>query len=147
MTAVFTIGYQESTLDAVRETLAAAGVRLLADVRAVTASRRPGFSKRQLQAGLAAGGIDYLHLRDLGTPAEGRLAARTGRYEDLRRIYEKHLATPAAQAELEELVRLAALGRPLCLLCFERRPEHCHRRILAERLRERLGVEIVDLLP
>ncbi|MEK0083772.1 DUF488 family protein [Benzoatithermus flavus] len=147
MTTVFTIGYQESTLDAVRETLAAVGVRLLADVRAVTASRRPGFSKRQLRAGLAAGGIDYLHLRDLGTPAEGRLAARTGRYEDLRRIYEEHLATPAAQAELEELVRLAASDRPICLLCFERRPEHCHRRILAERLRERLGVEIVDLLP
>jgi uncharacterized protein (DUF488 family) len=144
---VFTIGYQESTLDAVRETLAAAGVKLLVDVRAVTASRRPGFSKRQLAAGLATAGIDYLHLRDLGTPAEGRLAARTGRYDDMRRIYEAHLATPAAGQEFDELLTLAGSGRPLCLLCFERHADHCHRHILGERLAGRLGVEIVDLLP
>ncbi|HEX6011291.1 MAG TPA: DUF488 domain-containing protein, partial [Geminicoccaceae bacterium] len=60
MPALFTIGYQESTLDAVLGTLAAAGVRLLVDVRAVAASRRPGFSKRQLAAGLAEAGIGYL---------------------------------------------------------------------------------------
>ena len=81
-----TIGYQEATPDAVLGTLTAGGVNLLVDVRAVAASRRPGFSKRQLAAGAEAVGIGYLHLRGLGTPAEGRLAARTGRFDDLRRI-------------------------------------------------------------
>jgi uncharacterized protein (DUF488 family) len=147
VTAVFTIGYQESTLDAVTQTLATAGVKLLVDVRAVTASRRPGFSKRQLAAGLAGAGIDYLHLRDLGTPPDGRLAARTGRWDELRRVYDAHLATPAAEAELDELAGLVASGRPLCLLCYERHADHCHRRILGERLAARLGVEVVDLLP
>lgn len=147
MPALFTIGYQESTLDAVCQTLAAAGVGLLVDVRAVAASRRPGFSKRQLAAGVAGVGIDYLHLRGLGTPAEGRLAARKGRHDDMRRIYEAHLATPSVEAELDELAGLVASGQPVCLLCFERHAEHCHRHILSERLAGRLGVEVVDLLP
>ncbi|HEX6014876.1 MAG TPA: DUF488 domain-containing protein, partial [Geminicoccaceae bacterium] len=133
--------------DAVLGTLAAAGVRLLVDVRAVAASRRPGFSKRQLAAGLAEAGIGYLHLRGLGTPPDGRLAARAGRHEEMRRIFEAHLATEAAQDEMDELARLVAGDRPVCLLCFERRPEHCHRRVLSERLVERLGVEVVDLVP
>ena len=97
MPAVFTIGYQESNPEAVIGTLAAAGVSLLVDVRAVAASRRPGFSKRQLAAGVATVGIDYLHLRGLGTPPDGRLAARTGRYADMRRIFEAHLATGACR--------------------------------------------------
>jgi uncharacterized protein (DUF488 family) len=145
--ALFTIGYQESTPEAVLGTLGAAGVQLLVDVRAVAASRRPGFSKRQLAAGLAAAGIGYLHLRGLGTPPDGRAAARAGRHEEMRRIYATHLATEAAQEELGELARLVAGGPPLCLLCFERHAEHCHRRVLGERLAERLGIEVVDLVP
>ena len=147
MPAVFTIGYQESNPEAVIGTLAAAGVMLLVDVRAVAASRRPGFSKRQLAAGVATVGIDYFHLRGLGTPPDGRLAARTGRYADMRRIFEAHLATDAAKTELEELSALVESGRPLCLLCFERHADHCHRRILGEHLAGRPGVEVVDLLP
>jgi uncharacterized protein (DUF488 family) len=147
MPTVFTIGYQESTPDSVLGTLAAAGVALLVDVRAVAASRRPGFSKRQLAAGAAAVGIDYLHLRSLGTPPDGRLAARSGRHADMRRIFAAHLTTEAASQELDELAQLVAAGRPICLLCFERHADHCHRRILGERLAERLDVEVVDLMP
>jgi uncharacterized protein (DUF488 family) len=145
--ALFTIGYQESTPDAVLGTLAAAGARLVVDVRAVAASRRPGFSKRQLAAGLEAAGIGYLHLRGLGTPPDGRLAARAGRHDEMRRIVEAHLATEAAARELDQLARLVADGQALCLLCFERRAEHCHRRVLSERLMGRVGVEVVDLVP
>jgi uncharacterized protein (DUF488 family) len=147
VTAVFTIGYQESTPDAVIGTMQSAGVELLVDVRAVAASRRPGFSKRQLAAGVATVGIDYLHLKGLGTPADGRLAARTGHYAEMRRIFDAHLASEIASAELDELAALVASGKPLCLLCFERHADHCHRRILGERLSERLGVEVIDLLP
>ena len=140
---LFTIGYEGATLDAVLGTLQAAGVGLLLDVRAVAASRRPGFSKRQLAAGLEGAGIGYLHLRGLGTPAEGRQAARAGRHDELRRIYGEHLATSGARAELAELGALVAGGRRVCLLCFERRPEHCHRSMVAEAL----GVPAEHLLP
>jgi uncharacterized protein (DUF488 family) len=129
-----TIGYQEASVAAVLGALSDAGVELLVDVRAVTSSRRPGFSKRQLAAGLAEVGISYLHLRALGTPADGRHAARTGRFDELRRIYNTQLARPDAQAELRELRGMIEGGRKLCLLCFERLPEHCHRNLIVERL-------------
>ena len=66
---------------AVLDELENAGVKLLVDVRAVASSRRPGFSKNQLAAGLDERGISYLHLRALGTPKEGREAARSGKFD------------------------------------------------------------------
>ena len=78
MPPLFTIGYEHTTPGVFLGELARAKVGLVIDVRAVAASRRPGFSKRQLAAALAERGIGYLHLRALGTPKEGRLAARSG---------------------------------------------------------------------
>jgi uncharacterized protein (DUF488 family) len=127
------------------DALASAKVDLVIDVRAVTSSRRPGFSKRQLAAGLDERGIGYLHLRALGTPKEGRLAARTGRRHELFRIYEKHLATPDARAELDELAALAKSGKRICLLCYERDPDGCHRRRVAELVHERTGAKVENL--
>lgn len=146
-TTVATIGYEQATVDAVLGTLHAAGVELLVDVRAVAASRRPGFSKRQLAAGAEAAGIGYLHLRGLGTPAEGRQAARSGRHDDLRRIYGAHLGTAAAVAEMDELAALVAGGRLVCLLCFERHAERCHRSMVADELARRGPVRVEHLLP
>jgi uncharacterized protein (DUF488 family) len=142
---LLTIGYQEATPAGVVGALQDAGVELLVDVRAVTSSRRPGFSKRQLAAGLADAGIDYLHLRALGTPAEGREAARAGRHDALRRIYDGQLATLEAQKELADLAGLVASGRRLCLLCYERQPHDCHRSLIAERLHD--TAEVRHLFP
>lgn len=145
--ALFTIGYEKATPAAVLGELKTAGVELLVDTRAVAASRRPGFSKRQLAAGLADTGIDYLHLQKLGTPTEGREAARAGDAAKLWRIYEKHLKTPEAQEQLDELTRLVKAGRRICLLCFERDVHHCHRKWIAEAVNERLGTPVKDLVP
>jgi uncharacterized protein (DUF488 family) len=142
-----TIGYQEAAAGTTIECLNDAGIELLVDVRAVAASRRPGFSKRQLAAGLAAAGIDYLHLQKLGTPKAGREAVRGGRPEEMRRIYAAHLETPEAQTELATLAEIVRSDRSVCLLCFERDPRHCHRTILAERLEDALGVTVVHLFP
>lgn len=142
---LFTIGYEKATAAAVFDELARSKVGLVVDTRAVAASRRPGFSKRQLAAGLDERGIGYIHLRALGTPKEGRLAARAGKLDDLFRIYERHLATPQAQEQLDELVTLARTGGRLCLLCYERDPAHCHRRRIADVVSERLGVAVAHL--
>ena len=144
--AVATVGYEGATLAAVIDTLRSAGVTVLVDVRAVARSRRPGFAKSRLAAGLAEAGIDYRHLRGLGTPADGRAAARAGRHAAMRTIFRTHLATSEAQAELSTLADLAAADH-VCLLCFEADPRHCHRLIVAEALAARLGVEIVHLHP
>ena len=70
MKELFTIGYEKAKPDAVLVELKRAKVKLLVDTRAVAASRRPGFSKRQLAAMLDENGIGYLHLQKLGTPAD-----------------------------------------------------------------------------
>ncbi len=142
---LFTIGYEHATAAAVLDELKAAKVGLVVDVRAVAASRRPGFSKRSLAAGLDEGGIGYLHLRGLGTPAEGRHAARSGRPEDMFRIYEAHLATEKAQQELAELKDLVRKGQRVCLLCYERHPEECHRRRVGELVCEALDLKVENL--
>lgn len=144
---LFTIGYEGATSAAVLGELKAAGVELLVDVRAVAASRRPGFSKRQLAAGLDEMGIGYLHLRGLGTPKEGRVAARSGRFPELFRIYEAHLATAGAREDLDALTALARSGKRICLLCFERDVAHCHRARVAELVCERVEVAPVHIVP
>jgi uncharacterized protein (DUF488 family) len=145
--ALFTIGYEQARADAVIRELKTAKVELLVDVRAVSSSRRPGFSKRQLAAGLDEEGIGYLHLRGLGTPKEGRLAARSGDMKSLWRIFEKHLKTPQAKEELDELTALVESGRRVCLLCYERDVNHCHRHRIAELVHERTKAKIEDLVP
>jgi uncharacterized protein (DUF488 family) len=145
MEVVSTIGYESATVQSFLDALRAAGVELLVDVRAVASSRRPGFAKTALAANLAGAGIDYLHLRDLGTPAEGRAAARAGRHAEMHRIFREHLATDEAQAALEALERIVADGRRVCLLCLEADPTHCHRSLVAAALAERRPVTIAHL--
>jgi uncharacterized protein (DUF488 family) len=142
---LFTIGYEQAPQKAVLDELADAGVKLLVDVRAVTSSRRPGFSKNQLAASLDERGIAYVHLAGLGTPKEGRLAARSGKYDLLHKIFAKHLKTPQAREELDELSALVKKAGPICLLCYERDHAHCHRQWIAEIIEERDGVRIENL--
>lgn len=93
---IFTIGYEGTTQAELIARLKEAGVTLLADVRAVPLSRRPGFSKNILAAGLREAGIDYAGLKALGTPPEGREAARKHDLDKLRRIYMGQLELPEA---------------------------------------------------
>ncbi len=144
---LFTIGYEKSKPDAVLAELKRAKVKLLVDTRAVAASRKPGFSKRQLAASLDEHGIAYLHLQKLGTPAEGREAARAGKLDTLWRIYAKHLKTPEAIEAMAELVSIVKSGQAVCLLCYERDKDCCHRTRIAEIVHERTGAGVVDLVP
>lgn len=145
-TKLFTIGYEQTPATSVLDELEAAGVKLLVDVRAVAASRRPGFAKSQLKAGLDERGIGYIHLRGLGTPKEGREAARSGDIPKLEKIYGAHLKTPQAREEMDELAALVAKAGPICILCYERDHTHCHRRWIAEIIEDRAGVAIENLL-
>jgi uncharacterized protein (DUF488 family) len=147
MNSVATIGYEGATVQTFLDALRQEKVNLLVDVRAVASSRRPGFSKTRLAGNVTEVGIEYLHLRALGTPAEGRAAARAGRHEEMRRIFQEHLATPEAQFELETLADLVRSGRQVCLLCYEAEPEHCHRSIVATALAAKVPVEIHHLAP
>jgi uncharacterized protein (DUF488 family) len=139
---ISTIGYEGATPDALVAALRAAGIETLVDVRALANSRRPGFAKRALTAALEEAGIGYLHLRALGTPAEGRAAVRAGRPAVMRRIFAAHLAGDEAQAALANLSDLARRQR-VCVLCLEADPATCHRTLVAEAV----GLPVVHLRP
>ena len=141
---VFTIGYENATMDEFLAALTKAGVRQVADIRAIAASRRPGFAKTALVANLKSVGIGYRHLRALGTPKPGRDAAKKGDRATLERVYAEQLELPETEAEAEILKAMVAESAT-ALLCFERDPGMCHRSLFIDaHLNE---AEVVHLTP
>jgi uncharacterized protein (DUF488 family) len=143
---LYTIGYEKARLPDVVAALAAPGVAVLLDVRDRPISRRPGFSKRQLAAAIENGGMRYLHLQVLGTPPEGRLAARRREWDRFWGIVEEKLSRPEAELALQEAAQIAHAA-PSCLLCYEADWHVCHRRRVAEILVRRHGFAVRHLTP
>ena len=141
---IFTIGYEGATVGEFIAALRTAGVQRVIDVRALPLSRRPGFSKSPLSASLDEAGIEYVHLKALGTPAEGRAAARAGRQAELERIYAGQLELPEAIAQSAQMLDLAK-EKPSAVMCMERDPAQCHRTLLLKAVAG--GAEVVDLYP
>jgi uncharacterized protein (DUF488 family) len=144
---VATVGYEASTVPAFLEALQEGDVEIVADIRAVASSRRPGFAKTKMAANLASVGIDYIHIRDLGTPSDGRAAARRGRHDEMKQIFAEHMKTEAARDAFASLIDLIEQGRRVCLLCFEADPEHCHRNLVAQALVGEIDCDILHLRP
>src|SRR5690349_4307451 len=141
---IFTIGYEGTTVGEFIAALQTAGVERVVDVRALPLSRRPGFSKTPLRLALEDAGIDYLHLKALGTPSEGRTAARAGRHSEMARIYAGQLELPEAMAQSAQMLELAR-EKPSALLCMEREPAHCHRTLLLNAVAA--DADVVHLFP
>src|SRR5690349_3660412 len=141
---IFTIGYEGATVGEFIAALQGAGVERVIDVRALPLSRRPGFSKTPLRVALEEVGIEYLHLKALGTPSEGRTAARAGRHEDMARVYAGQLELPEAMAQSAQMLELAR-EKPSALLCMERDPAHCHRTLLLDAVAA--DADVVHLFP
>ena len=142
MTTIYTIGYEATTMADFLAALQRAGVERVIDVRALPLSRRPGFSKSSLAAHLAEAGIEYVHLKALGTPKRGRDAAKKGDVATLRAVYDEQLELPEAMAEAARMLALAE-EIPSALVCYERDPCHCHRTLLLEAVGQ--GCEVIDL--
>jgi uncharacterized protein (DUF488 family) len=139
---VFTIGYEQTTVNELIAALQRAGVELVVDVRALPLSRRPGFSKSALAGALGEAGMGYEHLKALGTPKEGRDAAKRGDQVTLERVYAGQLELPEAQAAAALLLDRAA-AQPTALLCYERTPQDCHRSMLLTAIAP--AAEVIDL--
>ncbi len=139
---VYTIGYEGKTVDGFVAQLKKAGVKRVADVRKITSSQKRDFSKTRFSEILAKNGIEYVGMRDLGTPDEMRRFYKSGgALEEFLRRYEDYVDTvPEAMKKLESV----AGERPTAIMCFENGAERCHRQVLAKRLRKK-GFEVVDL--
>lgn len=142
--AICTIGYEGTNPEGFVAALTEGGVATLVDVRAVPWSRKPGFSRKALEASMAAAGIGYVHLGSLGNPA--RRAARDGGAEAWHDAFRAHLAGETARAGLAEASVLAR-ERPICLMCLEHDPAQCHRSFVAAALAEIMGCAVVHLAP
>ncbi len=139
-----TIGYERASLGDFLATLEHAGVEVLVDIRDRAQSRRTGFSKSALSAALTSVGIQYIHMKELGDPKEGRDAARSGDMKRFRAVFSDVLETESAKAALGQLTNLANNSK-ICLMCFERNQNDCHRKIVAERIEDMLKIKTKHL--
>jgi uncharacterized protein (DUF488 family) len=142
--AILTIGYERLGFADFLDAIAEAGVETLIDVRELPNSRRAGFSKGNLKAGLAKVGVDYVHLKALGTPKAGREANKRGDWANFWPIVDDALSTPEAGLALEQAAILAKAKRA-CLLCLEHDWKVCHRARVCELLAARHGFTATHL--
>ncbi len=143
---LFTIGFTKKSAEAFFTMLKVAGVKRLLDVRLNNISQLAGFTKRDDLRYFARVicDIDYIHLPELA-PTQEILDAYKKHKRDWS-LYERQFFDLIAKRKIEENVDRELLDGA-CLLCSEDGPHHCHRRLVAEYLRDKWGnVEIEHLV-
>ena len=139
-----TIGYEGASLEDFIASLIEAKIDILIDVRERAQSRRKGFSKTALAAALENAGIGYLHFRELGDPKEGREAARAGNLTAFKQVYAKVIRRKAAVEAIESITQISKTSNA-CLLCYERDPFTCHRKIITDTIERTQGIKAKHL--
>ena len=120
---IATIGYEGLPPADFLHLLREAGIRRVADVRAIANSRKPGYAKRALSAALEGAGIESSTSPPWARPPQaGRPCGRDSHAADAVRIYLPHLARPEARAALADLAQTST-RTPTCLLCLEADPD------------------------
>ena len=145
--SLWTIGYERLLPPELVAELRAAGVQRLIDVRFRPQSRRAGMSKTRLGELLAEHGIAYEHRRALGTPPDIRWFYKNRQEAEGARRFAEHIEADDAGAldELADELRSSSTP-PTALLCLEADPAVCHRRVIADHLRQRIpGLRVIDL--
>ena len=144
MMKLFTIGFTKSTAQRFFERLKKSGTKSLLDVRLNNVSQLAGFAKRDDLSYFTSQicGIRYQHITALA-PTQAILDEykKNGGAWDL---YAEKFLDLMAKRQIEGIDRAQLDGG--CLLCSEDKPHHCHRRLVAEYLREKWGdIEIEHL--
>ncbi len=141
---IATIGYEGASISDFVAALKQAKVKIVIDVRELPLSRKKGFSKNQLADFLVSQNILYIHLRGLGDPKEGRIAARAGQFKLFEKIFSSHMKSEVAQRDLEKAIEIVN-EKYACLMCYEADHETCHRSIVADHIAEKTGLTINHL--
>ncbi|MDA8078742.1 MAG: DUF488 domain-containing protein [Nitrospiraceae bacterium] len=133
--SVFTIGYEKSTIDEFISRLRRHNITVLVDVREIPASRKPGFSKSRLAETLENHNITYIHVKELGSPKS--LRTKLHQNNDYESFFDEYSAYIDSQLEIvKELYEEIVSQETSCLMCMERFPEYCHRRVVADKIKE-----------
>jgi uncharacterized protein (DUF488 family) len=143
---IFTIGFTKKSAAAFFDSLKDAGVARLIDVRLNNTSQLAGFTKKDdlRYFTRAICGIDYLHLPELA-PTQEMLDAYKKQKGDWG-PYERSFLDLMRERRIEKAVSPETLDGA-CLLCSEEKPHQCHRRLVAEYLREKWPDVAIDHLP
>ncbi len=136
---IYTIGFTQRCAEEFFEPLRQAAIRRLIDVRLNNRSQLAGFAKRDDLAYFLSQlcNIEYHHEPLLAPTPEMLDAYR--KKELAWDVYEQQFKTLLVQRRVEQKVTKALFDKPVVLLCSERSPEHCHRRLVAEYLCEQWG--------
>lgn len=142
---IYSVGYEGMTLEGLVERLAGSRVEVLVDVRLNPVSRKPGFSRRALSAALDAAGVQYVHEKGLGNPPDNRDSFREGDGA-AGRLRMRSIIDTSAHDALGRTVALASTRR-IAVLCVEREPHRCHRRVITDMAVERNpAIDVIDVL-
>jgi len=135
---IFTIGFTKKSAEEFFSKLSKAGVKRLVDVRLNNVSQLAGFTKRDdlRYFTKAICGVEYVHLPDLA-PTQDILDEYKKKWGDWP-VYEKKFLDLMIRRRIETTVSKEVLDSA-CLLCSEDKPYHCHRRLVAEYLKEKWG--------
>ena len=139
--ALFTIGYEGRNVEDFTNRLKDYGIQTLVDVRDIPLSRKKGFSKTPLAEYLQEEGIEYIHIKKLGSPKPLRDKVREdGNYEYFYKEYTTYIRS---QGESVETLYKIVTNTNVCIMCYEREPDSCHRRAVAEEVKKRDGNGLV----
>lgn len=137
MATIFTLGYQQRSINEFIEILREQEISVLVDVRETAWSHKPGFSKSAFSRALADVGIEYVHARFAGNPKSLRRTAPT-HHACLERYAAYIDESDDIIDAFEQLIReMVAAGKRVCLACFERHADDCHRSVIADRWQRR----------
>ncbi|MBI4702907.1 MAG: DUF488 family protein [Deltaproteobacteria bacterium] len=142
--AVYTVGYEGRSVDALLNALLRDGIRRVVDVRKNAFSRKYGFTAATFGRLCRDVDIEYVHLPELGVPSALRADLTTAAaYEKLFDYYERTILP----AQRKSVRRAADLTRelPSALMCFEANACSCHRGRLAPRVAELAELPIQHL--
>jgi uncharacterized protein (DUF488 family) len=143
---IFTIGFTKKSAETFFTRLTNAGVRRLVDVRLNNVSQLAGFTKRDdlRYFTKAICNIEYVHLPDLAPTKD--ILDTYKKHKGEWPVYEEQFLNLMRSRRIEEKTSPEMLDGA-CLLCSEEKPHHCHRRLVAEYLKEKWGNVAIEHIP
>ena len=136
MNKIYHVGYEKQEIDVFIKHLKKSKIQTLIDVRELPLSRKKGFSKNSLKNFLHNNDIDYVHIRQLGTPKKMRKDLKeSGDYLDFFKKYRIYIKDK--HTEIKKLVKMLKY-KTLCIMCFEKDSQLCHRSIVLDEVQKEI---------
>jgi len=129
---LYTIGYESKSIDDLISQLKSHDISILVDVREIPISRKKGFSKTVFSKYLTRNGIEYIHLKKLGSPKNIRKELKQNK--DYFSFFEKYIEYIRLHKDVINDLYKIILGKDCCIMCYEDLPSKCHRKIICDEI-------------